>query len=186
MTAQVPDSVRICGTDFDICGVRGEGLFDPSVYGIETSAPHTACWRGYLCGYALADRHLVLDELQLWSEPRRWPSVRPLLEEFFGDRLEIDEGQTSVNATGLGCPIPFTGGLLLGDDFVEELHVRMGFQPAYKYRRVLELTFESGLLLSQSDRSIEMEEIRLREGRGDGKRSKDLTAWINDCFRVDY
>ena len=31
-----------------------------------------------------------------------------------------------------------------------------------------------------------MEEIRLREGRGDGKRSKDVVAWINDCFRIDY
>ena len=186
MTAQIPDSVRINGTGFNICGVRGEGLFDPSVHGIETSAPHTACWRGFVCGYAVAYNHLVLDELTLWSEPRRWPHNRPLLESFFGDRLLIDEDQTSVSAQELACPVPFTGGLLLGNDFVEELHVRMGFQPAYKYRQVLELTFESGLLVSQSDRSIEMAEIRLREGRGDGKRSKDLAAWINDCLSVEY
>jgi len=186
MTAQVPDSVRINGTDFDICGVRGEGLFDPSVYGVETLAPHTACWRGFVCGYAITDDHLVLDELRLWSEPRRWPDNRPLLERFFGERLAVDENQPWFHAERLACPMPFTGGLLLGDGYVEELHVRMGYQPAYKYRTVLELTFESGLLVSRSDRSIEMAEIRLREGRGDGKRSKDLAAWINDCFRVDY
>ena len=82
--------------------------------------------------------------------------------------------------------VPFTGGLLLGADFIEELYVHMGFHPAYKYQHVLELTFETGQLLSQSDRSIEMEEIRHRKGRGDGKRSKDVVAWINDCFRTDY
>ena len=38
----------------------------------------------------------------------------------------------------------------------------MGFHPAYKYKNVLELTFESGRLLSLSDRSPEMQEIRLR------------------------
>jgi hypothetical protein len=186
MTAQVPDSVRINGMNFDLCGVRGEGLFDPGRYGIQTLAPHTACWRGFVCGYAVVKQRLVLDDLQLWSEPRRWPDIRPLLEEFFGERLAIDDGQTSVNAKGLACPLPFTGGLLLGDDFVEELHVRLGFQPAYKYRHVLELTFESGLLLSQTDRSIEMEEIRLRKGRGDDQRRQDLVGWINDCFRIDY
>lgn len=186
MTAQVPDSVRVDGTDFDICGVRGEGLFDPAVYGIETSAPHTACWRGFVCCYAVADNRLILDELKLWSEPRRWQDNRPLLEHFFGDRLAINDAETRVDASGLACPVPFTGGLLLGDDFVEELHVHIGFQPGYKYRRVLELTFESGYLLSQSDRSMEMEEIRLREGRGDDKRRRDVAGWINDCFRIDY
>lgn len=186
MTAQVPDSVRIDGTDFDICGVRGEGLFDPESYGIETSAPNTACWRGYVCRYDIVNDHLVLDELRLWSEPRRWLDNRPILEDFFGDRLAIDNDQTWIDANGLACAVPFTGGLLLGDDFVEDLYVHMGYQSAYKYRCVLELTFESGLLVSRSDRSPEMEEIRLREGRGDGKRSQDVVAWINETCRIDY
>ena len=186
MTAQISDSVRVNDITYDLCGVRGEGLFDPEALGIETSAPHTACWRGFVCGYAIANHRLVLDELQLWSEPRRWPEILPLLEEFFGDRLAADDGRTSINARGLACPVPFTGGLLLGDNFVEELRVRLGFQPAYKYRRVLELTFESGLLLAQTDRSIEMEEIRLREGRRDDLRRRDVVGWINDCFRIDY
>ncbi|MCJ7754489.1 MAG: hypothetical protein MUP13_07980 [Thermoanaerobaculales bacterium] len=186
MTAQVPDTVRINGTNYDLCGVRGEGLFDPKFHGIETSAPNSACWRGCICGYAISNDHLVLDTLQLWSEPDRWRSNRQILDRFFGDYLALDDEQPWINAKGLALLVPFTGGLLLGADFIEELYVQMGFHPAYKYQHVLELTFETGQLLSQSDRSIEMEEIRLREGRGDGKRSKDVVAWINDCFRTDY
>lgn len=186
MTAQVPDSVRLDDREYDICGVRGEGLFDPELHGIATAAPNTACWRGFVCRYAVIDDHLLLDRLRLWSEPRSWPDNCPILESFFGDRLAVDSDRRRVDASGLACPIPFTGGLLLGDDFVEDLFVHMGYQSPYKYQCVLELTFESGLLVSRSDRSIEMEEIRLREGRGDGKRSQDVVAWINETCRIDY
>ncbi|MDX2438021.1 MAG: hypothetical protein QNL88_13340 [Acidobacteriota bacterium] len=186
MTAQVPDSVRIDSTNFDICGVRGEGLFDPEIHHIEAAAPDTACWRGFICGYVIANGTLVLDKLELWSEPDRWRHNRQALERLFGEDLALDDEHPWIDQRGLAHLVPFTGGLLLGADFVEELYVHMGFHPAYKYRQVLEVTFETGHLLSQSDRSIEMEEIRLREGRGDGKRSKDVVAWINDCFRTDY
>lgn len=186
MTAQVPEHVRINDTIYDLCGVRGEGLFDPAHHGIEPAAPHSACWRGYVCGYAILDGRLVLDDLELWSDPDRWRRNRQTLDHLFGECLALDDERPGVDARGLAFPVPFTGGLLLGADFIEELYVHMGFHPACKYRHVLELTFENGRLLSQSDRSIEMEEIRLREGRGDGKRSKDVVAWINDCFRIDY
>jgi hypothetical protein len=185
MTAQVPDVIRVDNTTFHLCGVRGEGLFDPAHYGIEPAAPHSACWRGFVCGYAILDGRLVLDDLELWSEPARWRRNRRALDRLFGECLALDDEQPRFDAHGLAFPMLFTGGLLLGEDFIEELYVHMGFHPAYKYRNVLELTFESGRLLSQSDRSPEMQEIRLREGRGDGKRSQDVVAWINDCFRID-
>jgi len=186
MTAQVSETVRINDTLYDLCGIRGEGLFNPEFHGIVTSAPNSACWRGCICGYTLSNNHLVLDTLQLWSEPDRWRSNCQVLERLFGEYLALDDEQPWINAKCLGYLVPFTGGLLLGADFVEALYVHMGFHPAYKYQKVLELTFETGQLLSQSDRSIEMEEIRLREGRGDGKRSKDVVGWINDCFRIEY
>jgi hypothetical protein len=186
MTAQVPETVRIDGTTYALCGVRGEGLFNPEVHGIEPAAPDSSCWRGFICGYAVNGNRLVLDEIRLWSEPDRGRRNRQLIEDLFGTGLELDDDPSFVHATDLAYPVLFTGGLLLGDGFFDELQVRMGFQPAYKYTKVLELTFESGLVLSRSDRSLEMEEIRLREGRGDGKRSKDVVAWIKDCFRIDY
>lgn len=186
MTAQVSETVRLNSTNFALCGVRGEGLFNPEHHGLEPAAPHSACWRGFVCGYAVVDDHLVLERFQMWSEPVRWPHNRAQLQGLFGPRPELDDEHPWIDAKGLSFPVPFTGGLLLGDDFIEELYVHMGFHAAYKYRQVLELTFESGLLLSKSDRSIEMDEIRSREGRGDGKRSKDVIAWIHDCFRIDY
>ena len=186
MTAQVSETVYINGTRYALCGVRGEGLFDPAIHDIEPAAPHSACWRGFRCGYAVTNNRLALDELELWSDAVHWPHNSMRLRHLFGDRVALDPDQPWIDAKGLAYLVPFTGGLLLGDDFVDELYVHMGFQPAYKYKNVLEVTFESGRLLSRSDRSIEMDEIRSREGRGDGKRSQDVVAWINDCFRIDY
>ena len=185
MTAQVPDTVTIDGTRYALCGVRGEGMFNPAEQGIETAAPHTACWRGSVCGYLVAGERLLLDHLQIWSDPGRWPRNRAVIREFFGDRLTIDEDHW-VDAAGLAIPIPFTGGLLLGDGFIDGLDDAPGFHPAWTYQRVLEVTFEGGHLLAAFDRSAEMAELRAHDGRLSREETKDLVTWIDDSFRLDY
>lgn len=42
--------------------------------------------------------------------------------------------------------VPLSGGLLLGEGFIQELYVHMGFHPAWKYLHVIELIFEGGQL----------------------------------------
>jgi hypothetical protein len=185
MTAQIPETVRIKGKHHALCGIRGEGLFDPEKHGIEPAAPHTACWRGFVCGYAIVDNRLVLDEIEVWSDSTRWQHNLALLEVLFGEDLELDEGNHRFHASRLGYVIPFTGALLLGDGFIQELDAHMGFHPPSTYKKVLELTFESGLLLSESDRSLQMAEIRRQASRDDTDRGLDLDGWIHDSFRMD-
>lgn len=43
-------------------------------------------------------------------------------------------------------PIPLSGGLLLGEGFIQELYAHMGFHPAWKCLHVIELIFEGGQL----------------------------------------
>ena len=57
-------------------------------------------------------------------------------------------------------PVEFSGGLLLGADFIRALYVHMGFQRAWKYENVYEVTFERGRLVEERDRSHEMASFR--------------------------
>lgn len=67
----------------------------------------------------------------------------------------------------LNYPVYYHGALLLGRWLVRRLDVHMGFHPAWKYRRVVELLFSYGTLEASIDRSWRMAEIRhmLRRSR---------------------
>ena len=174
MTAQIPDTVLIDGNRYDLCGIRGEGLFDPADHDIATEAQDTACWRGYVCHYAVANNQLLLDDLQLYLDPSRQTHNRAQIESVFGPGINFDEDRFSAGAVGLAHPLPFTGSLLVAKGFIEDLYVHMGFQEAHSYRNVLELTFEDGQLLGTTDRSEEMAEIRRREDGIDRDGSEEL------------
>lgn len=92
---------------------------------------------------------------------------------------------------GLKEVIPFTGGLLLGAEFIRELYVHMGFHPAYKYRIVREVVFDAGRLIEHHDRTREIAEFRsmlsarsLHPGY-DASRS-EISEWVKRCFTLDY
>jgi hypothetical protein len=98
----------------------------------------------------------------------------------------------SDNYHDLGLPLPFTGGLLLGDGFIRELYEHMGFHPAWKFRKVIELIFADGILTAAHDRSAEMAKIREAKTESGKPKSKrfnspvDMVGWIEDCFDRRY
>lgn len=69
-------------------------------------------------------------------------------------------GACSNRYENLGHPQTYTGGLLLATGFIRALYVHMGFHPAWKYEKVVELMFEGGMLQKACDRSAEMAELR--------------------------
>jgi hypothetical protein len=89
---------------------------------------------------------------------------------------------------GLWEMVPFTGGLLLGADFIGELYVHMGFHPAWNFRTVHELVLETGQVVEQHNRSERMEELRSHLAiAGDGLQSEaTLAEWIKQCFSLKY
>lgn len=191
MTAQIADRVRHRGSDFSLARVDGSGLFDPAAYGITPQALHSACWRGYYCTYGIEGGRLVLKRVQIGLQGDQ----QALAARGEGPRLlnalpHPGDSRQSFFYDSLAAPLAFTGGLLLGRDFIRNLYVHMGYHPAWKYQQVLELLFEEGVLRAEYDRSEAMADIRtaltpesLRPRRGD---RDELRAWIERCFSLRY
>jgi hypothetical protein len=83
---------------------------------------------------------------------------------------------------------------LVDDLFPEadrELYVHMGFQPAWKYRTVLELLFDEGKLVKIRDVSEEIRELRnkmLERPMEPGLDAdvQEILSWIESTFELDY
>ncbi len=92
----------------------------------------------------------------------------------------------------VGLPIPFSGGLMIGDGFINGLYVHMGFQSAWKYRKVIEFRFDEGILTATHDRSADMAAIRAANaGRDPDTLGKPITPrgiaeWIGSRFDRSY
>ena len=186
MTAQFSDQVRYRGKGYSLAGRNGPGLFDPTAHGLEPVGTCSACWRGYVCAYAVQDRKLLLDALAVCLDG----PARPL----FGVAPKPDKrGIRLFDAVyeGLAHPLPYSGGLLIAADFIEELYVHMGFHPAWKYREVHELVFRDGELVQEADRSEQIAEFRRELGDrplepARDARQTDIRRWIEQCFSQDY
>jgi len=206
MTAQITDRVLYNNHTFYIAGINGEGLFDPADHGITPFPNCTACWRGFDCGYAVDTDTLRLREVEIalgeadaesvgiGRGPKIFGKDITLFEEtLIGDTREGRRGITlhHYRCVGLSELIEFTGGLLVAKDFIRELYVHMGFHPAYKYRHVFELVFESGRLIEATDRSQLMAEFRdmithHRMGPDPRQSMEEVEKWIEQCFSLDY
>ena len=163
MTAQMNDVFRYDDTDFSVAGISGGVLFEPSLLDLKPVGPCTACWRGYKAIFAVSDSHLVLDTLNVnlpaegkGFQRQEGPSINGVTPT--GSLGEFDSFNNHY--TGLKYHLEYTGGLLLADGFIAALYVHMGFHPAWKYRHVLELIFEHGVLKQEFDRSERMAELR--------------------------
>ena len=186
MTAQFSDTVAYRGKDYAIAGLSGSALFDPRDHGLEPVARCTACWRGFLCSYLVDHQQLLLTHLAVCLE-----DPAPAL---FGVEPKADTGQTALFDAiyeDVGYALPYTGGLLLGRGFIEQLYVHMGFHPAWKYRKVHELIFEAGNLVGATDRSEEIAGFRkevadrpLRPGME--AEPAEIKRWIEQCFSQRY
>jgi hypothetical protein len=191
MTAQVPDTVLLDGERLVIAGVSGHGLFRPEDHHLRPAMIHTACWRGYVCQYVVANGRLVLGELHLGSGSEiDGQGIGPGTRLLGGSaaRQGIADGGGYVYRS-LGWPVPFTGGLLLGADFVRSTYVHMGFHPAWKFGRVIELVVEHGVVQAGHDRSAAVAERRRAIEAGelaDPDGSPGGMAWIERTFTLDY
>ncbi|MCG3182278.1 MAG: hypothetical protein ICCCNLDF_00340 [Planctomycetes bacterium] len=155
MTAQIPNSIQYLGREFVIVGISHEGFWTPEAEGIQPdNFRDSSCWRGYFAKFRVIDDLLELHEVGIYHDdepppiasrqPKRGSGVRSYLWTY----------------RNLAKQVPYTGGLLLGDGFLPEFYVHMGFQAAWKYRHVYELLFSKGHLVRRFLRSREMAEIR--------------------------
>ncbi|MBU2650134.1 MAG: hypothetical protein KKA81_04295 [Bacteroidetes bacterium] len=198
MTAQFSDGFSYKGKEFSIAGINGEGLFNPVPHGFIPKSTCTACWKGFVAGYAVNAGHLVLDTLDINLEdfPRRGLFSRrpPRLNGRYPSSVDDGVGTFfDYHFEDVGLQLPFSGGILIGDGFIQELYVHMGYHPAWKYEEVYELLFDNGRLSTENNVSEKMKEFRLRmkdaadtQNPGDHDFENTVYEWVKKCFSLDY
>jgi hypothetical protein len=164
MTAQINDRFRHCGAEYSLAGISEGELFDPSILDLKPAMASTACWRGYQAIFAVLDSRLVLDTLHVnlpEGEREECRSVQgPAINGVAptGSREGFDFFNNHYE--GLDYYLEYSGGLLIADGFIYDLYVHMGFHPPWKYKTVIELVFEDGVLRKEFDRSERMAKVR--------------------------
>ncbi|MHA1244943.1 MAG: hypothetical protein ACTSP7_10275 [Candidatus Heimdallarchaeota archaeon] len=195
MTGQINDKFNYKNDEYYISGVSIGYLFRPADFGLQPYSTMTACWNGYQVCYNIVDNHLVVETMLINLKDE---------EKIINGKKPIKLGKPDFNATGfeanhnffkllykdLNLKIPFSGGLLITKDFIEEMYVHMGFQNPMSYRIVYELTFENGELVKFTDISEVMEKRR-NEGKNHDAlpRSDEKDAvgkWIERKFSLEY
>lgn len=193
MTAQISDIVVWQGEEYGLCGANGEGLFDPTSVGLNPVGMCTACWRGYVCHYRVADERLLLGTLAVSHGDAESGEMVPGPAVHGIEPVEGEGWMDFFNCVyeGLDLPVAYTGGLLLGSGFIEELYVHMGFHPAWKFEKATELIFADGRIEEARDLTARMAEVRekLADGPlqpGSETGPDELRKWIESTFNLYY
>jgi hypothetical protein len=196
MTAQINDLFRFRGREYAVAGISEGELFDPSLLDLKPAGTCTACWRGYQAVFGVSHARLVLDALHVnllmpgeGYQRQDGPVINGVSPT--GPRPKYDWFNNHYE--GLDYHLEYTGGLLLADGFVQELYVHMGFHPAWKYKTVIELIFDAGILVQEFDRSERMAEIRnmVLESRTESDSARmptaeDITRFVERAFDRRY
>ena len=173
MTAQLPDKFLHEGKIYSIIGINGNGLPTPADYGLIPGMWHTACWRGYISTYSYKNNELTLKDWQIGSlahPEQKWPQIneikaRPRLKSLkeritYWRKRQKSNWYAGFMYHNLNIETGFTGGILIGDGFIPELYVHMGFAKPYQYEQVHEFIFHEGTLVSHTDHSKKAQQWR--------------------------
>jgi len=181
MTAQITDTYKYNGVEYRIIATTATSNlgFDPEEYNLHPTAPHTACWRGYVCQYEIRNEKLYLNELNIHCDNKECP-------ELFGVKPEPRRGglyDGFYRYKRLNKLMEYTGSIILGNDCVPEYCVNMGFQNALAYRNVIELNFIEGYLIEKNNYSSFVDKLREEEGITRAKQS--VRKFVEESFSLD-
>lgn len=151
MTAQIGDGFRLKGRGYSLVAISHPLNFDPREYGITPQAACTACWNGFWCVYNVTEDGLFLEDLYINSEGGYYPEIEGV------KALSEEKGQNTYMGhhlyKGLNIKVPYSGRILVGDEFIRDYYVHMGYQAAWAYEILTELVFEKGALVATNDQS---------------------------------
>ncbi len=183
MTGQIADQFSYKEDNYDLIGLKGSNLFNPEEYGVFPIMASTACYRGFVAEYNITDKQLILNSLMLRSNEEK-------LNEINGVAAKKEEKVMMFNFLyeDLNLPIKFTGFILLGKDFINEMYVHMGYQRPIAYKIVIEFQFKEGELVTINDFSEIIEKLRNEDPYKDANPNYDESAkdWIERLFSLDY
>src|SRR5512145_1754435 len=164
MTTQIQDRFNYQNAEYVLLGVSGDTLPSPQDFGMAPSPMSTACYRGYHNQYSCIDDFLVLVSMRLCLADHAYQAidgVYPTPVFLMKDGSEVALSQTDgieyfkkcrdvSEYLGLSLNISFSGGLLIGKDFMKEMGV---IDCPVSYKTVIELLFDNGRLMQVTDQS---------------------------------
>ena len=153
MTAQIGNKYKYMGREYTFVRATASPSFSPREYGLEPDMACTACWSGYWCVYSVTEEGLFVEELYVHDRREIYPpigGVEPFPGDYMGHR----------RYKGLHLKSDYTGKLLLGDDFLHEYYVHMGYQYPWAFKSLMEFVFEGGRLVETNDLSCVVDELR--------------------------
>ena len=163
MTAQIPDRVRYGRKLYDLVGINGEGLFEPRAHGLSPMPPHSACWRGFVCTYAVVYEMLWIDYLDINLQETGGSDSNDSAVPALGDvepSSRVGESEFDTYYERVRLRVPFNGTLTIGREFADDRYFDWWFSSMHRYQEVHQLSFENGRLVSAIDVSQKVAEER--------------------------
>ena len=200
MTAQIADSVIYAEREFTLAERNGSDLFSPTGIGLTHHMTSTANWRGFYCQYSIVHDHFCLTKLWIGFDTKNELLAKhgkglqcfgqlPKRDTHYGTDAMTDE---SVEYYGdwydenFQHAIPFTGGMLIGHDFIRETFIHAGFPCGYQFSTLHELIFDNGKLKSSHDCTHAAHQFRQELERPDYAPVDDVQYWLQHTFSRDY
>ena len=193
MTAQSANIVVFKEQEFSLIGFTNEGLAKPQDYGINPIMSSTACWRGYITKYEISDDSKftlkeVLVKTNNEDEPKLINGISPESPNSKFMKRMFNNIYLNIN-----LQIDYSGFVLVGNDFIRQLYVHMGFHPAWKYRNVFELEIDRGKVISIRNFGKEMENYRSliieeneKKINSTSPRKDEIEKWVKQTFDQKY
>ena len=200
MTAQIADSLTYADCEFTLVERNGDELFSPSEIGLTPVMSSTANYRGFYCQYSILNNRFCLTKFwvgfdsknDLFAKCGKGPRC-------FGQLPSRDthHGVDALTDEPVECfgdwyyenfqhEIAYSGGILVGHDFIRETYVHGGFPRAYQFLTLHELVFDNGELTSTHDYTPAAHEFRQRLTKLHAAPVDDVQCWLQNTFSRDY
>ena len=179
MTAQIPDKYEYEGKEYSIVAMTDDIEFTPEKYGLEPQYTCTACWRGYAVKYSIENGKLMVKNLLVSDSSSGFPKINGIEAKSMGDII------FSKIYKNINLPIEYTGKIVLGNGFIWDYYIHMGFQRAWAYEKVIELIFEKGVLVNVIDHSEKVKAIRAEIEAGTREAKEDsIPTFVDKSFSL--
>lgn len=203
MTAQIGDIYKYGKKEYRIVAMSAGMPFNPKYYGLEPHPSSTACYRGYWCEYSVDDEKLVLKNMYMFNMDDNYPPLNGIevapqeYEECWGSKPGMKGIQKITVPAYMGhraykelnMLIPYTGKILLGDGFMREYYIHMGFQRAWAYKKLIEFVFDEGIAVECNDLShiAKVQRQTMKEQNENPQYpDENISKFVEDSFSLDY
>lgn len=147
MSEQMTDSFEWNKKEYIFIGASDVyKLFDPEEYGLKPTAPHTACWKGFIIHFAVRKGQLYLDKLEVNCANGIYPVINRVKAK------DKTKGSSFHVYNKLKMPLRYTGTIMIGKNLFAGSRNRTFFG-RYSYDYIYELEFEKGILLDFKETS---------------------------------